>query len=130
MKSESAPDVSVSHSDPPDAAFRTAHPALLASNPRRILIIKPSSLGDIVHALTIVADIRANRPELAIDWVAESGFVALLELHPGVRRIIPVAMRRWRHRAFDASTWREVGSFRDALQREEYAAVLDLQEQV
>ena len=95
-----------------------------------ILVVRPSSLGDIVHALTIVADIRANRPELAIDWVAESGFVGLLELHPGVRRIIPVAMRRWRHRAFDASTWREVGSFRDALQREEYAAVLDLQEQV
>ena len=95
-----------------------------------ILVVRPSSLGDIVHALSIVADIRANRPELAIDWVAESGFVGLLELHPGIRRIVPVAIRQWRHRAFDASTWREFATFRDALQRDEYAAVLDLQEQV
>ncbi len=95
-----------------------------------ILVVRPSSLGDIVHALTVVADIRANRPELAIDWVAESGFVALLDLHPGLRRIVPVAMRHWRHRPFVASTWREVGTFRDSLRRDEYAVVLDLQEQV
>jgi heptosyltransferase-1 len=95
-----------------------------------ILVVRPSSLGDIVHALTIVADIRTNRPELAIDWVAESGFVALLDLHPGLRRVIPVAMRRWRHRPFAASTWREVAAFRHALQRDAYAAVLDLQEQI
>ena len=65
-----------------------------------VLVVRPSSLGDIVHALTIVADIRAHRPDLAIDWVAESGFVGLLELHPGIRRIVPVGMRQWRHRAF------------------------------
>ena len=95
-----------------------------------VLVVRPSSLGDIVQALTIVADIRANRPDLAIDWVAERGLVGLLELHPGVRRIVPVAMREWRHRAFAASTWREVATFRHALQRDDYAAVLDLQEQV
>ena len=95
-----------------------------------ILVVRPSSLGDIVHALSIVADIRANRPELAIDWVAERGFVGLLEMHPGIRRIVPVAIRQWRHRAFLAATWREVAAFRDALRRDEYAAVLDLQEQV
>src|SRR4029079_3546656 len=95
-----------------------------------ILVVRPSSLGDIVHALSIVADIRANRPELSIDWVAEKGFVGLLEMHPGIRRIVPVAMRQWRRRAFVAATWREVSTFRDALQRDEYAAVLDLQEQV
>jgi len=97
---------------------------------KAVLVVRPSSLGDIVHALTIVADIRANRPDLAIDWVAESGFVGLLELHPGIRRIVPVAMRQWRHRAFVKSTWREVATFRDALQRDDYVAVLDLQEQV
>ena len=95
-----------------------------------ILVVRPSSLGDIVHALSIVADVHSHRPQLAIDWVAESGFVGLLELHPGIRRIVPVAMRQWRHRAFVSSTWREVATFRDALQRDEYTAVLDLQEQV
>ena len=95
-----------------------------------ILVVRPSSLGDIVHALTIVADIRANRPEFAIDWVAERGFIALLDMHPGLRRVIPVAMRHWRHHPFVASTWREFGAFRHSLQRDEYAVVLDLQEQL
>jgi heptosyltransferase-1 len=95
-----------------------------------ILVVRPSSLGDIVHALTIVADVREHRPELAIDWVAETGFVPLLELHSGLRRIVPVALRRWWHRPFAASSWRELASFRHALRREEYSAVLDLQEQV
>jgi len=95
-----------------------------------ILVVRPSSLGDIVHALTLVADVRAHRPDLAIDWVAETGFVPLVELHPGIRRIVPVALRHWRRHLFAAATWREFGSFRRALRREEYAAVLDLQEQI
>jgi heptosyltransferase-1 len=95
-----------------------------------ILVVRPSSLGDIVHALTLVADVRTHRPELAIDWVAETGFVPLVELHPGVRRVIPVALRHWRHHLFATSTWREFGSFRRLLRSEAYAAVLDLQEQV
>jgi heptosyltransferase-1 len=95
-----------------------------------ILVVRPSSLGDIVHALTIVADVQAHRPLLAIDWVAETGFVPLVELHPGIRRIVPVALRRWRHRPLAPSTWREFASFRQVLRREEYSAVLDLQEQV
>ena len=41
-----------------------------------VLVVRPSSLGDIVHALALVADVRAHRPELAIDWVAEEAFVA------------------------------------------------------
>ncbi len=95
-----------------------------------ILVVRPSSLGDIVHALTLVADVRTHRPELAIDWVAETGFVPLVELHPGIRRIVPVALRHWRHRLLAASTWREFGSFRRSLRGEKYVAVLDLQEQI
>ena len=94
-----------------------------------ILVVRPSSLGDVVHALTLVADVRTHRPELAIDWVAETGFVPLVALHPGIRRIIPVALRHWRHHLFAASTWRDFGTFRRTLRGEEYAAVLDLQEQ-
>jgi heptosyltransferase-1 len=95
-----------------------------------VLVIRPSSLGDIVHALALVADVRTHRPELAIDWVAEEPFVPLLTLDPDVRRVIPVALRRWRHRLFDADTWREMTLFRHDLRRESYLAILDLQEQV
>jgi heptosyltransferase-1 len=95
-----------------------------------ILIIRPSSLGDIVHALAVVADVHAARPELAIDWVAEEAFAPLVQLHPGVRRTIPVALRRWRRHLSGAQTWREFAAFRRELRRDRYRAVIDLQEQV
>ncbi|MGH8799188.1 MAG: lipopolysaccharide heptosyltransferase I [Casimicrobiaceae bacterium] len=96
----------------------------------RALIIRPSSLGDIVHALPIVHDIRQHRPGIAIDWVAEESFAALVAMHRGVDRVMPVALRRWRHRLFDRATWREARAFRRELARDRYDAVLDLQEQV
>ncbi|SRR6266511_1999177 len=95
-----------------------------------ILVVRPSSLGDIVHALALVADVRAHRPDLAIDWVAEEAFAALPALHPGVRRVVPVALRRWRHGLLRAATWRDMRAFRRDVARERYDAVLDLQEQV
>jgi heptosyltransferase I len=95
-----------------------------------VLVIRPSSLGDVVHALALVDDVRRHRPELAVDWVAEEAFAPLVALHPGVRRVIPVALRRWRRRPLAASTWREFGAFRDELRRERYAAIVDLQEQI
>lgn len=97
---------------------------------KRALIVRPSSLGDIVHALPIVHDIRRHHPGIAIDWVAEEPFVSLVALNRGIDRVIPVALRRWRHRAMASSTWREVGSFRRTIGRDRYDVVLDLQEQV
>jgi heptosyltransferase-1 len=94
------------------------------------LIVRPSSLGDIVHALPIVHDLRRHRPGIAIDWVVEEPFVELVRLNRGVRRIIPVALRRWRHRLLSRSTWQQLAAFRRDLARERYDAVIDLQEQV
>ena len=95
-----------------------------------VLVVRPSSLGDIVHALALVADIREHRPELAIDWVAEDMYAPLLALEHGIRRVIPVALRRWRHHPFAPASWREAATFRRELRRDPYVAVLDLQEQV
>ncbi len=96
----------------------------------RALIIRPSSLGDIVHAMPIVHDLARHRPGISIDWVAEEAFAPLVSLNHGVRRVVPLALRRWRHAAFSRSTWREFGAFRRALQLERYDVVIDLQEQV
>ena len=60
----------------------------------RALIIRPSSLGDIVHALPIVHDLHRHRPGLAIDWVAEEPFAAVVALNHGVRHVIPIADRK------------------------------------
>jgi len=94
------------------------------------LIIRPSSLGDIVHALPIVHDLHHHCPGLTVDWVVEEPFTALVRLNRGVRRVITVALRRWRHRVLSRSTWRELSAFRHELVRERYDAVIDLQEQV
>jgi heptosyltransferase-1 len=97
---------------------------------QRVLIIRSSSLGDIVHALPVVHDMRRHNPDLCIDWVAEEPFAPLVRLNHGVRRVVPVALRRWRYRLLSRATWREVKAFRDELVHERYDAVIDLQEQV
>ena len=95
-----------------------------------VLIVRPSSLGDIVYALAVVSDIRRERPWLAVDWVAEPGFMPLLGLCPDVRRVIPFGLRGWRHAPLAAATWRSMRTFRDALREVRYHAILDMQEQI
>ena len=95
-----------------------------------ILIVRPSSLGDIVYSLAIVPDIRRHRPELAIDWVAERGFVPLIDMCPDIRRAIPFALRRWREAPMSRTTWREIAAFRRDIKSQRYEAILDLQEQI
>ncbi|MEO5765287.1 MAG: lipopolysaccharide heptosyltransferase I [Casimicrobiaceae bacterium] len=95
-----------------------------------VLVIRPSSLGDIVYALAVVPDILRHRPDMAIDWVAERGFAPLVALCPDIRTVIPFALRRWRRAPFARETWRDIGAFRRDLRASRYAAILDLQEQV
>ena len=100
------------------------------SGSRRVLVVRPSSLGDIVHALPIVHDMHAHLTAVAIDWVAEEAFVPLVAMNHGVQAIIPIALRRWRHRLSSSGTWREMARFRESLRARRYDAVVDLQEQV
>lgn len=94
---------------------------------RRILIVKVSSLGDVVHNMPLVYDLKARWPDCAIDWVVEEGYVDLVRLVPGVDRIIPFALRRWRKQLTRGSAWRELVAFRRALKAQTYDAVIDTQ---
>jgi heptosyltransferase-1 len=93
----------------------------------RILFVKTSSLGDVVHNCPAVSDVARRVPGAAIDWVVEEAFAEVVALHPGVRRVIPVAIRRWRGALLAAATWSEFGAFRAALRSERYDAVIDSQ---
>jgi heptosyltransferase-1 len=93
----------------------------------RILIVKTSSMGDIVHSFPMVTDLRRHRPHAQIDWLAEEAFASLPLLHPGVQQVLPVALRRWRRTVGSVSTWREWRLFWQQLRTEHYDVVLDNQ---
>ena len=93
----------------------------------KILIVKLSSLGDVIHAMPAVQDIRAAFAHVKIDWVVERGFAPLVRRCAGVRRVIEVDLRRWRKDLWSPQTRAEWRTFRKELQRERYDAVLDLQ---
>lgn len=93
----------------------------------QVLIIKTSSLGDVIHNLPVVSDILAHSPGAEIDWVVEEDFADIPGMHPRVRRVIPVGMRRWRRRMLAPGTWRDIARFRRDLTNKTYDIVLDSQ---
>ncbi|MHB1182770.1 MAG: lipopolysaccharide heptosyltransferase I [Sulfuricella sp.] len=93
----------------------------------KILLVKTSSMGDVIHNLPVVSDILAHFPEAEIDWVVEESFAGIPALHPGVGEIIPVAVRRWRKHPFSRKTRTETGSFVARLRSKVYDLVLDTQ---
>lgn len=107
------------------AAPTRVNPARFAV--RSVLLVKTSSLGDVVHNLPVVTDLRRQFPQAAVDWVVEEAFADIPRLHSGVRRVVPVGLRRWRGNLWSRTTWGEMGRFRRALQAEAYDLVLDTQ---
>lgn len=93
----------------------------------RLLLVKTSSLGDVIHNLPVVTDILRHFPEAKIDWCVEESFAAIPRLHPGIGQVIPVAVRRWRKNLLRAVTWREIGAFRQAVRQRAYDLVIDTQ---
>lgn len=93
----------------------------------KILLVRVSSLGDVLHNMPMVADIHRHFPGAEIDWVVEEGYVSLVRLNPGVRRIIPWALRRWRKGLFKAETRAEMKKFFETLRAEQYDYVFDTQ---
>ena len=94
---------------------------------KKILLVKTSSLGDVVHNLPVATDIARRYPGARIDWVVEEAFAALPALHPAVSRVIPVAVRRWRKQLFKPATWCEIGDLRRLLAAEGHDLVIDTQ---
>ncbi len=93
----------------------------------RILIVKTSSLGDVVHMLPALTDAVHRIPGLRADWVVEEAFDAVPRWHPAVDRVLPVAIRRWRRSLLSRATWEQIAAFRDRLKATPYDAVIDSQ---
>ena len=93
----------------------------------RVLIVKLSSLGDVVHTMPAVQDIRACVPDASIDWVVEKGFAPLVARCDGVAEVIPCELRRWSKSPLAHATRSEWREFRRRLRSVRYDAVIDLQ---
>jgi heptosyltransferase-1 len=93
----------------------------------RVLFVKTSSLGDVVHQMPAIVDARAYLPDGRFSWVVEEGFAPLARLHPMVDEVIPVATRRWRGHLLSAATWTEIGAFRRRLREGAFDIVVDTQ---
>jgi heptosyltransferase-1 len=121
--------MTLKHQNPASELMQTAQ----ASQSPKILLVKLSSLGDVLHNLPIVWDLRKRLPEAQIDWIVEEGYVHLLEplktteTFRGIDRIIPVAFRRWRKNILSFKTWREFFAMRKLLQATTYDVVLETQ---
>lgn len=93
----------------------------------KILLVRVSSLGDVLHNLPMVADLLRRHPGATVDWVVEEGYVSLVRLNPHVRKIIPWALRRWRKSLGKMETRAEIRGFFRTLREEEYDYVFDTQ---
>lgn len=92
-----------------------------------ILIVRVSSLGDVVHNMPLLADVHRHFPGAQIDWVVEEAYTDLVGLNPHVRAIIPIALRRWRKRLWSPSIRKEIAAFYRRLRSVRYDLVLDTQ---
>jgi heptosyltransferase-1 len=92
----------------------------------KVLIVKASALGDVIHALPVLAWLRSADPAMEIDWLVEEGFAPLLEDHPLLRQVQRIATRRWRRAGRLAAAGETLRTLA-ALRRERYDVVLDLQ---
>ncbi|MBZ9850725.1 lipopolysaccharide heptosyltransferase I [Mesorhizobium sp. CA14] len=93
----------------------------------KVLIVKTSSMGDVIHTFPAIEDAVRNRLDVSFDWCVEEPFAGIVALHPAIGVIHKVVIRRWRKRLFGGQTWREMASLRRALRAGNYDLVIDAQ---
>jgi heptosyltransferase-1 len=93
----------------------------------RVLLIKTSSLGDVIHTLPALTDAARAIPGIQFDWVVEEGFAEIPLWHPAVAQVIPVALRRWRKNLWQTLRSGEWAAFKQRLQSTDYDLVIDAQ---
>ena len=93
----------------------------------RVLIIKTSSMGDVIHTLPALSDAALAIPGIKFDWVVEENFAEIPAWHPAVKDVIPVAIRRWRKTPLKSWRGAEWQGFKARLREQSYDCVIDAQ---
>lgn len=92
-----------------------------------VLVVKTSSLGDVIHTLPALTDAQRAIPGIRFDWVVEEGFAEIAAWHPAVAQVFPVALRRWRRHPWQTLRNGEWRCFRQRLQEQRYDLIIDAQ---
>jgi len=92
-----------------------------------VLIVRTSSMGDLIHTWPAITELKTHYPNLRISWLAEENFADIPRLHPAVEQVIPMAWRRWRKRLFAAETRAEMKAVYQQLQATQWDLVVDCQ---
>ncbi|MBI3592158.1 MAG: lipopolysaccharide heptosyltransferase I [Nitrospirae bacterium] len=95
--------------------------------PKKLLIIKPSSLGDIVHSLPFLDVMKDSFPKAEIHWIIAKGLEGLLEDHPMVNKLWIINKDQWKSLKKIKGTISEVRQLFSALKKERYDITVDLQ---
>jgi len=93
----------------------------------RVLFVKLSSLGDVIHNMPAVTDLAEHLPGARVAWAVEEAYAGLVGLHPGVHDVIPIGLRNLRRGPFDGVRWRRLADARRALARGGWDYVIDSQ---
>ena len=93
----------------------------------KILLVRLSSMGDLIHTLPAIEDLARQCPDVELHWLCEAGFADIARLHPFVKKIHVMKWRQWRKHLFQVETWREIGCLKQTLRQEAFDFVLDSQ---
>ena len=93
----------------------------------KILLVRLSSMGDLIHTLPAIEDLSQHQPELELHWLAEAGFADIARLHPFVHTVLPMQWRRWRKTLYARDTRAQIRALYRRLRSERYDAVIDSQ---
>ncbi len=92
-----------------------------------LLVVKASSLGDIIQTFPTVNYLKNKFPQATIDWVVESSFAELVQAHPDIDNVIVIDTKQWRKHPFSIYTWKSIAAIRNKIQNKSYDIVFDLQ---
>ena len=93
----------------------------------KVLLVRLSSMGDLIHTLPAIDDLSRMRPDVELHWLSEAGFADIARLPPFVRQVHTMRWRQWRKQLSAPDTWREMNRLRIGLQRNKFDVVLDSQ---
>ena len=86
----------------------------------KILLVRLSSMGDLIHTLPAIEDLARQCPDVELHWLCEAGFADIARLHPFVKKIHVMKWRQWRKHLFQSETWQEIGRMKQALRQEAF----------